>query len=165
MLEGALVPSRFYQARQVSGEGPDQGQQLVLQVGGWAWGSPPYKNIISDRNCKEYDIYLCRSCRKLQPTTWQYDYLWSVLLGKSGVWSGADLDPKLRSIKECGMSTPCMKHQNQLKLSERCKDTIWTYFVLMSAVGLVQGAKRQTMAKLFPTLDWYTHPWCSSYSL
>jgi len=29
---------RFNQAGQVSGEGPDETQHLVLQVGGWAWG-------------------------------------------------------------------------------------------------------------------------------
>jgi len=35
---GARAPGRFNQAGQVAGEGPDETQHLVLQVGGWAWG-------------------------------------------------------------------------------------------------------------------------------
>jgi len=38
MLAGALAPGRFNHARLVKGEGPDKGEPLALQVGGWAWG-------------------------------------------------------------------------------------------------------------------------------
>ena len=66
------------------------------------------------------------------------------------------LDPKLRSVSECGMSAPYMKQQSQLKLSERCRDTIWTFLVLVSAIGPVQSIEWPTMAPPF-LKDTHTH--------
>jgi len=38
MPAGALAPGGFNHAGLVKEEGPDKGQPLALQVGGWAWG-------------------------------------------------------------------------------------------------------------------------------